>query len=106
MKAPMQDIVAQLQNVPREKLVERLKAERRLKQLHRQEKARDNFLDFVRLVWPSFIAGRHHKIVAEHFEAIARGETRRLIINMPPRHTKSEFASYLFPAWMVGRNPI
>ena len=24
---------------------------------------------------------------------------------MPPRHTKSEFASYLFPAWMIGRNP-
>lgn len=101
----MQDLVAQLQNVPREKLVERLKAEQRLKQLQQQEKARDSFLDFVRLVWPSFIAGRHHKIVAEHFEAIARGETRRLIINMPPRHTKSEFASYLFPAWMVGRRP-
>jgi hypothetical protein len=24
---------------------------------------------------------------------------------MPPRHTKSEFSSYLAPAWMIGRNP-
>jgi hypothetical protein len=30
---------------------------------------------------------------------------KRVIINMAPRHTKSEFASYLLPAWMVGRNP-
>ena len=42
---------------------------------------------------------------AEKFNKIARGEITRLIVNMPPRHTKSEFASYLLPAWMVGRNP-
>ena len=65
--------------------------------------ARDGFLDFVRLVWPGFIAGRHHRIVAEKLEAVARGEIKRLIINMPPRHTKSEFASYLFPAWFIGK---
>lgn len=99
------ELVAQLKNMPREKLIERLKFDKRLVEITRQDKARDSFLDFVKLVWPGFIAGRHHKIVAEHFEAIARGETRRLIINMPPRHTKSEFASYLFPAWMVGRRP-
>lgn len=69
------------------------------------EKAKDNFLDFVKYVWPGFIAGRHHKIVAQKFEDIANGKIKRLIINMPPRHTKSEFASYLFPAWMIGRRP-
>ena len=56
-------------------------------------------------MWPEFIAGRHHYIIAEKLEQIARGEIKRLIINMPPRHTKSEFASFLFPAWMIGRKP-
>ena len=49
--------------------------------------------------------GKHHRIIAEKLERIADGELRRLIINMPPRHTKSEFASFLFPAWMIGKNP-
>lgn len=43
--------------------------------------------------------------MAEKFEAIAAGKLKRLIILMPPRHTKSEFASYLFPAWFIGRMP-
>jgi predicted phage terminase large subunit-like protein len=60
---------------------------------------------FVKHMWPDFIEGKHHKIVAEKFNQIAEGKLKRLIINMPPRHTKSEFASYLLPAWMVGRNP-
>ena len=66
---------------------------------------RDDFMKFVKHVWPDFVEGRHHKIVAEKFNQIAEGKIKRLIINMPPRHTKSEFASYLLPAWMVGRNP-
>jgi predicted phage terminase large subunit-like protein len=56
-------------------------------------------------VWPTFISGRHHKIMADAFERVASGELKRLIINMPPRHTKSEFASYLLPAWFLGRFP-
>ena len=43
--------------------------------------------------------------VADAFERVARGECKRLIINMPPRHTKSEFASYLLPAWFLGKFP-
>lgn len=71
----------------------------------KKEVAKKNFLGFVKEMWPGFISGRHHKIMAEKLEAVARGELKRLIINMPPRHTKSEFASYLFPAWMIGRRP-
>ena len=56
-------------------------------------------------MWPDFIEGSHHRLVAEKFNKLATGELKRLIINMPPRHTKSEFASFLLPAWMVGRNP-
>jgi predicted phage terminase large subunit-like protein len=43
--------------------------------------------------------------MADAFERVARGECKRLIINMPPRHTKSEFASYLLPAWFLGKYP-
>ena len=73
----------------------------------------DNFLLFVKEMWPDFIFRKtnnpdeygHHQIIANEFHKIAYGKLNRLIINMPPRHTKSEFASYLFPAWLIGRNP-
>ena len=70
-----------------------------------QNKAKSDFLSFVKCVWPEFIEGSHHRHIAEKFNKLATGELKRLIINMPPRHTKSEFASYLLPSWMVGRNP-
>ena len=63
------------------------------------------FYDFVLNIWPEFSAGSHHKKMAEAFDKIANGESKRLIINMPPRHTKSEFASYLLPAWFLGQYP-
>jgi predicted phage terminase large subunit-like protein len=76
-----------------------------LQELKRKEGARDKFINFVNEVWPTFISGRHHARMAEAFERVARGECKRLIINMPPRHTKSEFASYLLPAWFLGKYP-
>ena len=84
---------------------QRLKLELRLAQLEKKETCQNSFLSFVRAMWPDFITGRHHEIIAEKLERVARGELKRLIINMPPRHTKSEFASFLFPAWMMGRDP-
>ena len=68
-------------------------------------KIKDDFLSFVKYVWPEFIEGSHHKKINKKFNDLASGKIKRLIINMPPRHTKSEFASYLLPAWMVGRDP-
>jgi Uncharacterized protein conserved in bacteria len=82
-----------------------LKLRLRLAQLEKNEKSQKKFLHFVKSMWPEFISGRHHRIIADKLERVARGELKRLIINMPPRHTKSEFASFLFPAWMMGRNP-
>jgi len=67
--------------------------------------ARDSFMTYVNYVWPNFIHGAHHKKMAVAFEKVAKGECKRLIINMPPRHTKSEFASYLLPAWFLGKFP-
>ena len=65
----------------------------------------DNFLPFVKHIWSAFIEGYHHTKMADAFDRVARGELKRLIINMPPRHTKSEFASYLLPAWYLGKYP-
>ena len=70
-----------------------------------QNKAKSDFLSFVKCVWPEFVEGSHHRHIAEKFNKLATGEITRLIVNMPPRHTKSEFASFLLPSWMVGRNP-
>lgn len=70
-----------------------------------REGGQKNFMSFVKAMWPNFILGRHHALMAKKFEEIAAGKTKRLIINMPPRHTKSEFASYLLPAWYLGKYP-
>lgn len=70
-----------------------------------RERGQNSFLDFVKVMWPGFISGRHHAVMAKKFEEIASGKLKRLIINMPPRHTKSEFASYLLPAWFLGKFP-
>ena len=70
-----------------------------------KENCQENFMDFVHKVWPHFIDGAHHTEMAAAFERVANGKCKRLIINMPPRHTKSEFASYLLPAWFLGKFP-
>ena len=73
--------------------------------VEKQEEAQGDFLKFVKAVWPDFIEGHHHRIYAEKLNRVASGELKRLIVNMPPRHTKSEFASHLFPAFFMGRHP-
>jgi predicted phage terminase large subunit-like protein len=78
---------------------------RQLLELDRVERCRESFLFFVKQMWPGFISGKHHGIMAEAFERVASGELKRLIINMPPRHTKSEFASFLLPSWFLGKYP-
>src|SRR5210317_25882 len=70
-----------------------------------QEKYRTDFLSFVKYTWPEFIEGYHHKKISDAFNRLRTGKLKRLIINMPPRHTKSEFASYFLPAWMIGNRP-
>ena len=76
-----------------------------LEQAKGREKCHEEFMSFVGEMWSAFIHGKHHEIMADAFERVAKGELKRLIINMPPRHTKSEFASYLLPAWFLGKYP-
>jgi predicted phage terminase large subunit-like protein len=67
----------------------RMKLQLRLAQMDEVDGCQEDFLRYVRNVWPEFIAGAHHKMIAKKFEDIATGKNKRLIINMPPRHTKS-----------------
>ena len=70
-----------------------------------QARCQQDFLAFVKHIWPSFIEGEHHKRIASLFNEIAFGNKKRLIISLAPRHTKSEFASFLLPAWYLGLFP-
>ena len=94
-----------LDSVPEEALREILSLKQAQVKLSIREEARDKFMPFVHHVYDGFIEGRHHRVIAEKLELIAQGKLKRLIVNMPPRHSKSEFASYLMPAWFLGRNP-
>jgi predicted phage terminase large subunit-like protein len=94
-----------IDKIPESEKPEILRLLRALDEAKTREAAQEHYLDFVKLMWPGFISGRHHKIMADAFERVAKGELKRLIINMPPRHTKSEFASYLLPAWFLGKYP-
>ena len=70
-----------------------------------RERCQQHFLPFVKKMWPGFVHGRHHAVMAKAFEDVASGKIKRLAISCPPRHTKSQFGSFLFPAWFLGRFP-
>ena len=94
-----------LSKLPPDSRKEFMKLAIKLSEKKKGSQVSSDFLTFVKHIWPQFIEGSHHKTIAEKFNKLANGEIKRLIINMPPRHTKSEFASNLLPAWMIGRKP-
>ena len=100
-----QDIIEAIMKMPDDMASEMMNMFEVYKQSLNIEQAQGDFMAFVGEMWPGFIHGRHHKVMARKFEEIAEGKIKRLIINMPPRHTKSEFASFLLPAWFLGKYP-
>ena len=98
-------VLSKIQNLSLEDKQELLSLLEELDEAKAREACSQNYLKFVYEMWSAFIHGKHHEVMAEAFERVANGELKRLIINMPPRHTKSEFASYLLPAWFLGRYP-
>jgi len=94
-----------LETVPEEALREILALKQAEINISLREKAQNEFMPFAHHVYENFIEGYHHRVIAKKLELVAQGKLKRLIINMPPRHSKSEFASYLMPAWFLGRNP-
>jgi predicted phage terminase large subunit-like protein len=78
---------------------------RELEDARSKESARRGFLPFIKRMWPDFIEGYHHQRIADLFDDVLNGKRKRIIINMPPRHTKSEFASIYLPAYFLGKFP-
>lgn len=70
-----------------------------------RRRARTDLVEFARYTNPAYVPARHHQLIADKLEAVARGEIKRLIITLPPRHGKSELASRRFPAWFLGIHP-
>lgn len=67
--------------------------------------AQDNMLGFAAAVYPGFKIGPHHRKLAKIFTDVIEGRKKRVIINIAPRMGKSEFSSYLFPAYFLGKYP-
>lgn len=78
-------------------------------ELARRELARRKLLHFIKRRNPKYVAGWVHADICERLEkfsaAVARGESPRLMLFMPPRHGKSKICSQEFPAWHLGSNP-
>ena len=75
------------------------------KELAIRELSRRRFGDFIHYVFPTYRENWHHSLIISKLEAVERGEIRKLMITLPPRHGKSELVSIHFPAWFFGRNP-
>jgi predicted phage terminase large subunit-like protein len=70
-----------------------------------QNLSKESFLDFIQHVYPGYKVGPHHLKLIQIFEDIAAGKKKRVIVNIAPRHGKSELISYLAPAWFLGKYP-
>ena len=75
-------------------------------QAHKQKNlSRSDMLEFAKAVYPGFKIGPHHRKLAKIFSEVIAGTKKRVIINIAPRMGKSEFSSYLFPAFFLGNFP-
>jgi predicted phage terminase large subunit-like protein len=92
------------------KQVEELKRDIRrnvelLRILEAKEACEGSLRKFIKHAWPviepgvEYVSSWHIDAIAEHLEAVSRGEIRKLIINVPPRSSKSSICSIMFPAW-------
>ena len=70
----------------------------------RKALAEKSLAEFIRILWPAidpaaYVHGWHIDAICAHLEAVNRGEIRKLLINMPPRHMKSLAVAVAWPAW-------
>jgi predicted phage terminase large subunit-like protein len=97
--------LSQISHLPYEQQKSLLDILEKLRAAEQKKAASHSFMGFVKHMWPSFIEGAHHKIMARLFDDVVEGRKKRIIINIAPRHTKSEFASIHLPAYFLGRYP-
>lgn len=104
----LQNIEANISSLSLEQVSDLNQCLRRIEVLDQLEKAKTDFLTFVRLCGPSTIVfsswGIHHRM-AEAFQRLVFGDLKRVAISMPPRYGKSLFSSVLLPAWYIGNFP-
>lgn len=105
MELSLAEISTQIATLPPEQQREILMLMEELDSAKKRERCQANFLEFVKAMWPAFIEGAHHKVMADKFEEVVGGKVKRLTISLPPRHSKSELTSYLLPAWFLGKYP-
>ena len=92
-------------SLPKNEQIELLQLLDALEAKTKLTKRQNTFLDFVNHVYPGYKVGAHHEKLAKIFEEIAQGKKKRVIVNIAPRHGKSELISYLAPAWFLGKYP-
>ena len=81
----------------------------KLERLRRGAEA--SLYEFVKQSWDTvepgipFVPSWHIEAICEHLEAVSSGDIRRLLINIPPRHSKSTIVSVMWPMWEWIRSP-
>lgn len=73
-------------------------------ELAKRELARRHFLDFNRYVYDGYIENWHTNILCDALERVLAGDIRFLMVEAPPRHSKSIHVSQLFPAFAIGKD--
>jgi len=104
-KEDIEKLIKAVPSMPPEKKRKTLLLIRQYQSQAIQEDGKDSFLDFVLHVYPDYKVGKHHERLAHIFEEIAAGTKKRVVVNIAPRHGKSELISYLAPAWFLGKYP-
>lgn len=104
-KEDIDELIKAVPTMPPEKKRRTLELIRDYQKQTIQADGKDNFLDFVKYVYPDYKVGPHHEKLARIFEEIAAGKKKRVVVNIAPRHGKSELISYLAPAWFLGKYP-
>ena len=108
MNLSQAEIAALVDALPTMRVDEKLHTLQMLEQVEKQmeiDAARGDLLAFTREVYPNYAVGAHHRRMAALFKDVVEGRKSRIIINVAPRHGKSELTSYLLPAWFLGHKP-
>ena len=103
--AKLKQALDNIGSLPKNEQIELLQLLDALEAKTQLTKRQNTFLDFVNHVYPGYKVGAHHEKLAKIFEEIAQGKKKRVIVNIAPRHGKSELISYLAPAWFLGKYP-
>jgi len=98
-------LAANLSRLSLEEKLEALELIEKSQEHKARNMARTDMIEFAKYVYPGFKVGPHHRKLAKIFTDVIEGRKKRVIINIAPRMGKSEFSSYLFPAFFLGEYP-